>query len=886
MILCTKCTNERIVDQEIEPIIKSGQVSLKVFIPKGSVSTYANEDASALENRIDSLYVDLYENNGLLKESQFHRSELKIALNTNDSIVEIGYEVDNIIDGKLFARVYANRKSVKTITGEIYPDATDRETLFFMSGSDSIRSNGTSYEGTIHLVRDVAKVRVNISKHLLILPKDLEIDYDNVKIQALNVPNQTSLFPGADVAKGQSTFGYINYPERSGLPPLPSSLRPSPTFNNTAGGQIDSFYVNENHLSTYSTGDITKVRVTIPTYSPTDGAKVASYDYDLFTVTSRNALLRNYIYTLDIKVRGQSLEPVITIDVQPWKDVNGDGNIYGTYLTVSPEIKFDSNGEAIIDFCTDAQALYFNFEDFTTNTGAEINGMEIFTEGIDTDNKALNPTGFKDGKILLDQQHCGNFKFKLDLSEDEFSKFPEFNVSGEISMKAGNIVRYLMLPAQRICDAHFIVGDSIFNFSEEYTQASVYEDGKDNITPGWLNISTSRLYTSTGMLTSYNGMSTKLYLHLDENLTGYSRTGSVTVTTSGGVKRKLCITQLPAIPVGRFGYTNVTPADDSIYTAMLYTEQRYEFTTMPTYIGTGSPVTFSNAIYNGRLSAKSAFDWSKYNNAVTPFDYQNTLYQAINYCAHKNRITGSGSVDGELKWYLPSQAQLLGMWLSYNFLKDIGTSNFRRIGIDSIFWSSTANKLYTDEAQLINFKFGNVGHHYKSDKNWARCVRDVAGGSSMILPGSYPVIDFENGMPTASYTIISKNDGAGNENSYNNNTLFKTLRVAVNDLSTSGAPWSITACNSYAEGGVTGWRLPTQRELQSIWILQNEIKKTFTGFNLLREDYYWSATESSAADTHAWTIFGSGSRADAGGSGNAPIQHKSQQFRIRCVREF
>jgi hypothetical protein len=899
-VLYTKCTNERI-EPDPKPILKNGQVSLKILVPKGSISTYADTDASPSENHIDTLYVDLFENNNStpIKESKFSGNDLKVMAGTNDSVVMVGYEIDNIGTGKFLAKVYANRKNVKIITDEIPIPAGNAATSFFMSGADSVRSNGTSYEGTVHLVRDVAKIRVNISKHSVILPSNLEIDYDNIKIQVNHVPNQTSLFPKADDAVSQSGFGYINYTERG--PGALSPLRRSPTFNSTAGGQIDSFYVNENHRTNYSNKDhITAINVTIPTHSPTDGAKTASYSFDLYTATSAYAVLRNYIYTLDIKVRGQSLEPVITIDAQPWNDVNVDGNIYGTYLTVSPEILFDANGEAVVDFCTDAQAIYFNFEDFKTNTGVEI-GTDINIEGIDKDNNDRNPDGFKNGHILLDQQHCGSFKFKLDLNFSDFKKFPEFNVSGKICMKAGNIVRCLMFPAQRTYDAHFIVGDSIFGLDDEYTKADVSEDGENNVFPGWLEISTKRLYEASS--TSYNGTAVKLYLHLNENLTGHSRTGSVTVTDKNGIEKKLRITQLSAIPVGRFGYTSATPADDSIYNAILYTEQLYEYTTMPPYSSIPTSGFFDNAIYNGRITATGPhpnnliFEWNKYEN----HNYLDASFPAINYCAQKNRISNntnsSSSTVAErnagIKWYLPAQAQLMGLWLSYNSFKV--TSPTPRNDFehqsgpgDNIYWSSTNNKDYASESQLMNFQFGNVGHYQWVKKYWVRCVRDGAGVASMIATNNnYPVIDFGNGMPVASSTTISKGNGGGNENSANNQTLYKTLRVAVNDLSSSGVKWGIDSCNRYSEGGITGWRLPTQRELQAIWILQNEIRKTYSAtFNKLREDdYYWSATESSIAADNVWTVFGSGSRANPGASGNTPNQHKSRLCRIRCVKE-
>jgi hypothetical protein len=156
----------------------------------------------------------------------------------------------------------------------------------------------------------------------------------------------------------------------------------------------------------------------------------------------------------------------------------------------------------------------------------------------------------------------------------------------------------------------------------------------------------------------------------------------------------------------------------------------------------------------------------------------------------------------------------------------------------------------------------------------------------ILTTGSYPVIEFSNGMPAESYSSTPKSaNGGENELSDNNKTLYKTLRVAVNDH-TSGVAWSINACQGYSESGATGWRLPTQRELQAIWILQSEIEKLrFSGFVLLADDYYWSATDAKETNgTHAWTIFGS--RIVPGTSGNAPHQHKiNSRLRVRCVKE-
>jgi hypothetical protein len=889
VLLCA-CTDKRIPGPEkVDPPSGKGNISLKILVPPGGISTYADTDASEDENHIHTLYVDLYQGSSTtpIKEDTLLSNKWTPMPGTNDSIFTVGYEVDNITIGTLTAKVYANRKEVKIITNEI-PVPIDNATSLFMSGETTLSYNGTAYEGTVHMIRDVAKVRVNISKNSPIFPLDLEIEYDKIKIQVLQAANQTSLFPGENLAG--AGISYINYAERGPGFSSPTGLRKSTSFNND-GGQIDSFYIYENHRSLYNAGNTTKVKVTIPTTSPTEGAKTAEYTYTLYTPVDGNTLRRNYIYTLDIKVRGQSLEPVITVSVLPWDDVSVDGNIYGTYLTLDKsEIAFDSSGEATINFCTDAQAIYFDFSEFNGNNPMSINGTNgiidagdsIVSVGIDPNN-GLAPAGFKSGQILLDQQHCGSFGFKLNDLATKFPEFPAVNFSGKICLKAGNIVKCLTFPGIRTYDAHFIVGDSIFNWTEKYTDATVYEDPINNTSPGWLKVSEKRLYDAT-VTGSYNVTPTnahELYLHLDENLTGYTRTGSI-LMISNGAEKKIRISQLPAIPIGRFGYNNIL-TDDSIYGAMLYTEQLCEFRGQQ-YITTenNSPIP-GNAIYNGRVTAtySGVFDVTEYNN----FNYQAALYQAINYCAHKNRITGS-NINDELLWYLPSQAQLMGMWLSYSSYKDLTTSDFinSQGNPADYFWSSTDNGGYFDQAQYMNFQFGNVGHRLRVTKQWARCVRDGGAVNSMIsTTNGYPVIDFGNGMPTGSHTTTHKiSNAGGDELSDNNKALYKTLRVAIADHA-SGVPWDINACDGTIEGE-TGWRLPTQRELQAIWILQSEINKQFPTFNLLADDYYWSATNAKeTGGTNAWTIYGS--RTEPGSSGNAPNQYKSMQLSIRCVRE-
>ena len=76
---------------------------------------------------------------------------------------------------------------------------------------------------------------------------------------------------------------------------------------------------------------------------------------------------------------------------------------------------------------------------------------------------------------------------------------------------------------------------------------------------------------------------------------------------------------------------------------------------------------------------------------------------------------------------------------------------------------------------------------------------------------------------------------------------------ANNNLNASAAP-ADTGCPMYAgpDGGEDGlWRLPTERELQLIWIMHEGLKK-LSGFTSFNANDYWSATEGNT--DNAWYV--------------------------------
>ena len=308
------------------------------------------------------------------------------------------------------------------------------------------------------------------------------------------------------------------------------------------------------------------------------------------------------------------------------------------------------------------------------------------------------------------------------------------------------------------------------------------------------------------------------------------------------------------------------------------------------------------------------FDWTNYS---AGFNYQSAVYSAINYCAYKNRHepkTVSGALEAsDIKWYLPSQAQLMGMWISNEYYKDFATSNFfcdtcaAGSKYPDIFWSSTHNLGHPPypptQAQYVDFRHGNVGHYERTQSYWVRCVRDGEAPTfpmvvNDVISGiELPQIYFDRGLPPSITTVTDKVGVYHHENEPANREVYMQLRVAKYDYAGGASvPWSLGICSDYnhpdeaAVPPFAVWRLPTQRELQAIWVLQHEMKSTVPSFNLLADEYYWSGTEvfitfdpGLSTYSSAWTVFGNGSRTEMGGAGNTPHQIKTTPLRVRCV---
>lgn len=93
-----------------------------------------------------------------------------------------------------------------------------------------------------------------------------------------------------------------------------------------------------------------------------------------------------------------------------------------------------------------------------------------------------------------------------------------------------------------------------------------------------------------------------------------------------------------------------------------------------------------------------------------------------------------------------------------------------------------------------------------------------------------------------------------------------------------GGPLTDSGCNSYSttEFPKGSWRLPTQRELQLMWLFREGINAIYAG-NQLQTVKYWSATEKDAAN--AWFV-------DFSTTPSSASATKTTSYNIRCVRDY
>ena len=539
LFVFASCSHSKIIDdtERLNPE-KGKNINLMINVPRSGSSTYSTETGSVDENHVNKLFIKIFED-GVHKETkEFSGASLKVLENSNDSIVNVDFEIDNLTGGTVTAEVFANRMEITPITGEIpLPNKSIPETLFMMSGSGILSHNGTSYKGTVHIARNVAKLRILVSKNTTCIPEDLIIDYSDIIVEVQQVPDRTQLLAPPPIVT-PAGINYINYTPRTGM-----ALRPTTPFASFTGGQIDSLYLNENYLdnNAYASVNKTQIKITMPTHEPNMPVKTAEYTYDLY---SKDGFMikRNFIYTLSIKVTGQSLDPLVSLDILPWKNVNIDGNINGSTLSldkskVSIKSANIGNKTEVISYKTDNSSISLDWSnikpEYNIDTSVDfIQGTEGYINILWND-KGAPDFDFKDTLFV----HAGNI-IKAVIINHKVPKgnfgnwvgtFHRWNQTGERIIKMRNVGEWTAMVTQ---GADFIIMDTEDTGDDNMGTSSATLGNSNNFDINHPINGNSVALSGKGIIYFRVGMKNTL-TQMDEP----PRYGLIEITTNDGTKK-------------------------------------------------------------------------------------------------------------------------------------------------------------------------------------------------------------------------------------------------------------------------------------------------------------------------------------------------------------
>lgn len=324
LLLFVACSQEEVGNRDDEDKAKEKLVTLNVTIPgtPSYTQTRATEQGSNAENLITSLHVTLTVNSTNL-EKTFTGSELtETGVSDKGPTIRITFPVDiTLLEGvtSIQAQVFANSLTPPIpIVGENdFWNADETLKPLFMSGKATINKSSGIYSGEVELARQVAKVRLKVTKSIDCIPLNLQVLYDEIKVTMSKVANQSDPLESIDIS-AMPGFGYISYDMRTG-----NKLRMVKT-----GGVhdpltvVDSCYIHENYkdnASDYNDNNTTTLEIEIPTLDPVTNQKEILNGVYKIKGDDGYVIKRNHIYTLDIKVRSQTTPLDISLLIRPWE---------------------------------------------------------------------------------------------------------------------------------------------------------------------------------------------------------------------------------------------------------------------------------------------------------------------------------------------------------------------------------------------------------------------------------------------------------------------------------------------------------------------------------------------------------------------------------------
>lgn len=417
------CTNEAAMPPDDKG---SSNVTIRIQPPRSitppATRAESGEADAEAESKITSLTIRIASEKGDIGICRFSEATGDLPPVGEDGVITLSPQMkmnlDNLGDNNT-VYVYANKEdetiSILTNEDELWNEGKVKPLV--MSGKSPLTVNGSSYQGTVALTRQLAKVEVRMSLSEDCVPSNLIVHYDKAVIWIQNVADRSGLYEHRDDIIPENI--YYNVRREEELRKVKDS-----SGNYIPGRVIDYSYVNEQYPLTDdneapSFRGLTRIIISVPVTDPTPGKDMPGNILKTFDIQGDGdgILRRNHVYSLDVKILSADKMSNMFI-IADWDSTFVSG-MEGSFLNINEtEIRMpaDEGGQYVLSVQTDAPNVTLEYD---TNAPDQPVEMEYRQ-------KVSNNAGFCD------------FRWKN-------NTLPDYNIDIPLYLVAGNVRKKIRL---------------------------------------------------------------------------------------------------------------------------------------------------------------------------------------------------------------------------------------------------------------------------------------------------------------------------------------------------------------------------------------------------------------------------------------------------------